>query len=201
MPCPSTVTFTPYSWLPWITGDTTIKGRQFDIDVTPWEIVEHLDDLDFMWMSYMEARRGPVGLFTDIVYAKFSGSKFIFKSKTLSPHVSGSLGAALSAEYEYAIVEVGGAYEVATWGSGATDVDLLAGARQAARRHRVHGVCARGLALAAVHRGEGRRVHPHVGRGLEREQDRHRQERAQRAPRMPQRARGTPRDQRFSIGM
>ncbi len=124
-----TFTFTPYSWLPWVTGDTVVEGRKFDVDVTPWEIVEHLDDLDFMWMSYMEARRGPIGLFTDIVYAKFSGSKFILKSKTFSPHVSGSLGAALGAEYEYAIVEVGGAYEVAKWGAGTTDVDLLAGAR------------------------------------------------------------------------
>jgi len=122
-----TFNFTPYSWLPWVTGDMTIKGRQFDVDVTPWDIIEHLDDLDFMWMSYMEARRGPIGLFTDIVYAKFSGSRFILKSKSVSPHVSGSIGAALAADYEYAIVEAGGAYEVGKWGASA--VDLLAGAR------------------------------------------------------------------------
>jgi hypothetical protein len=124
-----TSTFTPYGWLPWITGDTVVEGRKFDVDVTPWEIIEHLDDVDFMWMSNMEARRGPLGLFSDIVYAKFSGSKFILKSKSFSPHVSGSVGAALDAEYEFAIVEAGGAYEVAKWGAGATAFDLLAGAR------------------------------------------------------------------------
>ncbi len=131
-----TFNFTPYAWVPWIQGDMAVKGRQFNVDVTPVEILENLDKLNFMWISYMEARRGPLSLYADIFYANFGGTTSFIRSRSRSPHVSGTLGAAASADYETAIVEAGGAYEIARWpaswhsgSAGYTAFDLLAGAR------------------------------------------------------------------------
>src|SRR5688572_12163589 len=50
------VTLTPYSWLPFLVGDQTIKGRTVEIDVDPIEVLERLSALP--WMSYAEARNG-----------------------------------------------------------------------------------------------------------------------------------------------
>jgi hypothetical protein len=38
-----TLSFTTYGWLPWISGDLGIKGRSFDVDVTPSQVVDALD--------------------------------------------------------------------------------------------------------------------------------------------------------------
>ena len=73
---PWTFTFTAYGWVPWLSGNTTIKGRTFDVQVDPIEMLEHLDWSTLpAWMSYAEARNGPIGLFNDIVYANVTGSK------------------------------------------------------------------------------------------------------------------------------
>src|SRR5262245_16520609 len=67
--------FTTYSWLTWLTGDVTVAGRGFDVDVSAKEILEHLDWSTLpAWMSYAEARYGRLSLFNDIVYAKIAGS-------------------------------------------------------------------------------------------------------------------------------
>ncbi len=133
-PAPSpqwTVTFTPYAWASYLTGDSTVKGRTADIYVTPIELFEHLDAVP--WMSYVEARRGPLAFYNDIIYAK------------LGVDVSGvrslgglTLDAALGLDVSLTIIEVGGTYEIAKWWSGGakdstfaryTAIDLLAGAR------------------------------------------------------------------------
>jgi hypothetical protein len=62
--------FTPYLWLPWISGDVVVKGRSLDVAVDPAEIIDHLDWPIIVpaWMSHAEARRGPLSLFNDIVW-------------------------------------------------------------------------------------------------------------------------------------
>ena len=125
--------FTPYGWVPWVDGDATIKGRNFEVSETP---VEVLETLDFAWMSYMQARRGAVTLFSDVIYAENTNSDSIARSKTFSPHVSGTLGAALSADYRFWIVEAGAMYETNRWRlgnnfGGETDtwLEMLGGGR------------------------------------------------------------------------
>jgi len=124
--------FTPYVWLPWLDGDAVVRGREFSINQNPGQL---LDSLDFAWMSYQQARRGAVTLYSDVVYTDNSKSDSFASSKTFSPHVSGTLGAALSADYRQWIVEVGGMYETNRWrlgpgpGKADTTLDLLAGAR------------------------------------------------------------------------
>jgi hypothetical protein len=125
--------FTPYGWLPWVNGDAVINGREFAVSEDP---VQVLESLDFAWMSYMQARRGAITLFSDVIYADVSNSGSFARSKTFSPHVSGTLGAALSADYRYWIVEAGGMYETNRWNfgnnyGGETDtwLEMLAGGR------------------------------------------------------------------------
>jgi hypothetical protein len=123
-----TVTATPYAWLTFLQGDQVIKGRPVDIDVNPFQVLEHLDAAP--WMSYIEARRGPLTLYNDIVYAKLGIDGSVSRS------VAGlTANAAANVGFEQAIIEVGAAYEVSRWRSGSdafagyTAVDLLAGAR------------------------------------------------------------------------
>jgi hypothetical protein len=106
--------FTPYGWTPWVDGDATIKGRNFEVSETPVQAVE---SLNFAWMSYMQARRGAVTLFSDVIYVDAGNSDSFATSKTLS-HVSGTLGTALSADYRYWIVEAGAMYELNRWRLG-----------------------------------------------------------------------------------
>ena len=125
--------FTAYGWLPWISGDTVVKGRTLDVQVNPAEMLEHLDWSTLpAWMSYMEARRGPVFVFNDVVYAAVTGSRDFYKS-VQNPHSGATLGGNVSVDYEQAIVEFGAGYEV--WSgrnpvlAGTTAFDVLAGAR------------------------------------------------------------------------
>ena len=125
--------FTPYGWVPWVSGDAVVRGRSFSVDVTPAEVIE---DLRFAWMSYQQAKNGPLTLFADVIYADEASGGSFFRSRTFSPHVAGSLGASLSDSYRYWTVEAGGTYEIASWNShGAryatpdTEVELLAGGR------------------------------------------------------------------------
>jgi len=125
-----TFSFTTYAWLPWISGDLTVKGRSFDVDVTPSQVLDALDWSGIpAWFSYAEARNGRVALFNDIAYAQLSGSGDFAKT---GPAGIATLSGNVRAEYEQAIVEFGAAYEI--WsgvnpGMGAAAIDVLAGGR------------------------------------------------------------------------
>lgn len=123
------LSFTTYGWIPWMSGNMTVKGRPLDVNVDPSEIFGHLDWSTFpAWMSYAEARRGPLGLFNDVVYSSLSGSKGFAKALP-----GGDLQANVSIDYTQATVEFGGVYEI--WAgrnpmlSGSTALDLVAGGR------------------------------------------------------------------------
>jgi hypothetical protein len=128
-----TLSVTPYAWAPFIQGDVTVKGRTVDIDVNPIELLEHLDAVPFM--VYTEARKGPLALYNDIFYAKVGVDGSVSRS------VRGlTVGASADVDIQLAIIEVGGAFEIARWSSGGgykggpvfgsyTAVDVLAGAR------------------------------------------------------------------------
>lgn len=124
--------FTPYGWLPWLSGNTTIAGRQFKVAANPAQILENTD---FVWMSYMQAKNGPLTFFADVIYGDLSSSGSLVTSARLSSDVSGTVGAALSADYAFWTVEMGGMYEVMKWRSRAgladsdTVLELLAGGR------------------------------------------------------------------------
>jgi len=125
--------FTPYGWLTWLSGNMVVKGRAFDVAVDPVQIIDALDWSTLpIWMSYAEARRGPLSLFNDIVYAQLSGSGG-FTGSVSRGIATATLKAHVKADYQLAIVEAGGAYEIWSRGSqgssGSTAFDVLAGAR------------------------------------------------------------------------
>ena len=125
--------FTPYAWLPWISGNMVVKGRAFDVAVDPGQIIDALDWSTLpMWMSYAEARHGPLSLFNDIVYTQLSGSGGFTRSVNRRI-ADATFKAHVKADYQLAIVEAGGAYEIWSRGgrgsSGSTAFDVLAGAR------------------------------------------------------------------------
>jgi hypothetical protein len=124
--------YTPYAWLPWINGDATVRGRDFSVDQNPAQV---LGSLDFAYMSYQEARRGAITLYSDIVYSDNGSSGSFARSRQFSPHVAGTLGAAVSSDFKQWIVEFGGMYETNRWrlgpgpGEADTTLDLLVGGR------------------------------------------------------------------------
>jgi hypothetical protein len=121
-----TYQFTPYGWVPWVQGDATVRGRHFDVYASP---VNVLETLDFAWMSYMQAKNGPLTLFADVIYGHLSSSGSIFRSASANG-ISATLGATLSADYQFWIVEAGGMYEIMRWQNrGPAALEMLAGGR------------------------------------------------------------------------
>ena len=100
--------FTPYLWLPWMTGDVVVKGRALDVSVDPAQLIDHLNWPDIVpaWMSHAEARRGPLSLFNDIVWADVAGSDG-FKREFNGRLASATFGADIDTNYKLAIVEAG----------------------------------------------------------------------------------------------
>ena len=124
------LSFTPYGWLPWLRGEQTVKGRTVELDVDPIQVLDHLERAP--WMSYAEARNGPLAFYNDIFYANLGLTADGVRSRSVHPQIGGTLGAAVGLDFEELVVEVGAAYEVARWSSGAgsrTAIDILGGAR------------------------------------------------------------------------
>ncbi len=127
------VTLTPYGWLTFLDGSTTVKGRTVDVNVDPIQVLEHLDRVPFM--GYGELRKGPFALYADIVYADLGlGSSGIHAVN------AGTIGTSLGLNFTQVIAEAGAMYTVARWDSGGsfkdplasptfTAVDIYAGAR------------------------------------------------------------------------
>jgi len=105
--------FTPYLWLPWMTGDVVVKGRTLDVSVDPAQLIDHLDWPVIVpaWMSHAEGRRGPLSLFNDIVWGDVTGSGG-FSRTFHGRRAAATFGADIDVDYSLAIVEAGGAYTV-----------------------------------------------------------------------------------------
>lgn len=125
---------TSYGWLTFLSGSTTVKGRTVDVDVDPIQVIDHLDRMPFM--GYGEIRKGPLALYTDIVYADLGLSE-----SGIHARPNGTIGTALGLNFTQLIAEAGLLYEVARWdetpgsikdpaaSSSYTALDLYAGAR------------------------------------------------------------------------
>ena len=120
------LSFTPYGWLPWLRGDMTVKGRSVDVKVDPIQVLDHLERVPFF--GYGEARNGPIALYSDVFYANLGLTGSGIRSRSLASGITGTLSAAGGLDFEEAVVEVGGAYEVMKLDPH-TAVDILAGAR------------------------------------------------------------------------
>ena len=138
--------FTPYGWMTSVNGNATARGHVVNIDESFFEIVEK-SDLLMALMGYFEARKGPLALFTDVVWEDltFDGQRRFDINRTVSGNpfaklpdfnvtIKGNLDIKANAQVDYqsTIVQSGVAYEIAKWGTSAasyTALDLLGGAR------------------------------------------------------------------------
>jgi opacity protein-like surface antigen len=130
-PAPSgwSFTFTPYLWLPWLSGNTTIKGHDFNVQADPPDFFGYLK---FGVMGNVEARKGPFSIEIDGLYANLGDSPSILRSTDAGP-----VAAKLSSSASATTIELTGGYEVMRWEEGGlkdgggsfTALELLAGAR------------------------------------------------------------------------
>jgi hypothetical protein len=61
----------PYAWLPWITGNMTVRGNNAAVDVTPNDLIKKLD---FVLQLHAEAAKGNWAFMVDPNYIKLSDS-------------------------------------------------------------------------------------------------------------------------------
>ena len=120
------LSFTPYGWLTWLDGEQTVRGRSVDVKVDPIQVLDHLERVPFF--GYGEARNGPIALYSDVFYANLGLTGEGVRSRSLASGITGTLSAAGGLDFEEAVVEVGGAYEVMKLDRH-TAIDILAGAR------------------------------------------------------------------------
>lgn len=125
-----TLNITPYGWLPWITGDFTVKGQTANVDTSVFEIISEADSI-IPWIGYLEARKGKLSAHLDTIYANVTFSGDDERLVSPLPGLSLRIGAKAGVTYEYAIVEAGVAYEVLSHrtSAGNTALDVFAGGR------------------------------------------------------------------------
>lgn len=129
-----TYVVTPYVWMPSIDGTSTIKGRSIDVDATFIDLLHRQIPKElFGLMGTLEARKGQVSIWTDLVYMKVGASDSAARSRNVHPNVGGSLAASASVKFEMFIAEAAIAHELwhargAAPGS-ATSIDVYGGGR------------------------------------------------------------------------
>ena len=121
----------PYAWLPFLAGDVTVRGRSVHLDIDPIDVLDHLTTSGGRipaWMSYIEARRGPLSLYNDTFYANLGLSGDLARTRPGRADIGVSAGL----DFQQAVIELGAGYEVARWALAAdrpVAFDLIAGAR------------------------------------------------------------------------
>lgn len=125
-----TFRFTPYGWLTALNGNQTVRGRTVKVDASFVDVVDATlgqGGTLIGLMADMEARNGRFALFGDVVWSKIGVDRSGARTRSASPEIAGSVGAAADVKFSMAIIEAGAAYEVAR--VGPVGFDVLAGAR------------------------------------------------------------------------
>jgi hypothetical protein len=137
--------FTPYGWMTGVNGDFTARGVKANVNESFFDIVDKSDSIMAL-MGYFEARKGRVGIFTDVVWEDLgfpgraqsdfqrgrSGNPFAkFPNLNIATDSTLSIKSHAQPDYESTIVQSGAAFEVAKWSSASsqTAIDVLGGAR------------------------------------------------------------------------
>ena len=105
---------TAYGWLMSVSGNMTARGQTVDVDASFIQLVQKSDSL-IGFMGYFEANKGPVGFYTDFVWARlgFDHSTASYRNPIAGLQISTTTNTALT--YSLTIVEAGGLYEFARW--------------------------------------------------------------------------------------
>jgi hypothetical protein len=115
-----------YGYFPQLSGTATIPtGRTANISVDPRELISNLN---FAFMGAVEARKGPWGAFTDVIYVHASGSKSATRALSIAGvTIPGDVTADAHLDIKSTVWTLGGSYRVVE--RPEASMDLLAGAR------------------------------------------------------------------------
>lgn len=134
IPSPWEFNFRTYSWLAWVAGDATIRGRAIDVSASAGQLIGALDWSGRIpvWMSYTELRYNKVSLFNDIVYTRL-GEGAEFGRVIRAQNGALTLAGAIDGNFTQTVIEAGATYELWTNGApgmpGTASVDVLGGMR------------------------------------------------------------------------
>ncbi|WP_428679650.1 hypothetical protein [Reyranella sp.] len=120
-----------YGWLMSVSGSTTSHGQTVDTNASFIDLLQKSDSL-IGYMGYLEADKGPLGVYADFVFTKmgFTTSQAAYRNPLPGLKLSATANAALT--MQMFIVEIGGVYELARWGGaggGSTTLEAVGGFR------------------------------------------------------------------------
>ena len=120
-----------YGWLISVSGSTTSHGQTVDTNASFIDLMQKSDSL-IGFMAYLEADKGPVGVYADFVFTKmgFTTSQAAYRNPIAGLKLSATANAALT--MQMFIMEVGGVYELAHWNGSsgnATTLEAVGGFR------------------------------------------------------------------------
>jgi hypothetical protein len=124
-------TVTPYFWMPWLSGSSTVKGVTTDVDATFFDLLDRKIPKElFAVMASAEARNDRFSIFGDFMYMKLGASGDASRSVTRGP-ISASLAASADVKVEMIVAELAATYEIMRWGSPVTNtaLDVIGGGR------------------------------------------------------------------------
>lgn len=122
---------TAYGWLTSVSGNVTAKGQTVDINAGFFDVINNSSSVA-AFNGYLEAGKGPVSVYGDLVWSSLGFSKSAARYRNPLPQLTVSGVANAQANYTMTIVEVGGLYELKRWAPGEgsfTALDALLGFR------------------------------------------------------------------------
>ncbi|WP_425065395.1 hypothetical protein [Reyranella sp.] len=122
---------TAYGWLTSVSGNVTAKGQTVDINAGFFDVINNSSSVA-AFNGYLEAGKGPVSVYGDLVWSSLGFSKSAARYRNPLPQLTVSGVANAQANYTMTIVEVGGLYELKRWAPSEgsfTALDALLGFR------------------------------------------------------------------------
>lgn len=102
---------TAYGWLIGVSGSMTTRGQTVDINASFFQVVDKSDSLA-AFMGYVEADKGRVGFYADLVWTKLGFAKETASYRNPVPGLQVSAKTSAVLTTTMTIVEAGGLYEL-----------------------------------------------------------------------------------------
>ena len=122
---------TLYGWAIGVSGNVTARGQTVDVNATFPQVMQKSDSVAG-FMGYLEADKGKVGVYADLVWTKLGFDRSMVSYRNPLPGVQLSATTNVALTTSMTIVETGGLYEFGRWDHAPgsfTAVDGLLGFR------------------------------------------------------------------------
>ena len=140
--------FRPYLWMTGLEGTLGVNGVTAPVDM---EFSDILDNLEMVWASTLEARRGKWGVMLDFTYLRLGDSTIpVFSAAPIAPY---------GFEMEMFLIDLVGSYRAVEWNGGY--LDLTGGVRWMSIENTIDLATAAGSAGSVVAKDDW--FDPHVG--------------------------------------